>query len=85
MITITKKSSTCDVDIKIVQGITGIHYAINGEELGCVPAWERLVSLNETNKIPSKVMIEIASSIINAAMMQNKRNATIVTDETVII
>jgi hypothetical protein len=84
MITITKKSSTCDVDIKIVQGVTGIHYAINGEELACVPAWERLVSLNETNKIPSKVMIEIASSIINATMLQNKRNATIITDDSVI-
>jgi len=84
MITIAKKSNTCDVDIKIVQGVTGIHYAINGEELPCVPAWERLMALNETNKIPSKVLLEIASSIINAAFMQNKRNSTIITDESVI-
>jgi hypothetical protein len=85
MITIAKKSNTCDVDIKIVQGVTGIHYAINGEELACVPAWERLVALNETSKVPGRIMIEIASSIINSMMLQNKRNATIITDDTVII
>ena len=84
MITIAKKSNTCDVDIKIVQGVTGIHYAINGEELACVPAWEKLVGLYETSRIPNKIMIEIASSIINATMLQNKRNATIITDDTVI-
>ena len=85
MITIAKKSNACDVDIKLVQGVTGIHYAINGEELACVPAWEKLVGLYQTSRIPNKVMIEIASSIINAVVLQNKRNSTIVTDNSVIV
>lgn len=86
MITITKKSRFCDVDIKLVQGVTGIHYVINGEELPCVHAWDKLVALHsEGMRIPSKILIEIASSIVNAVVVQNKRDSYIVTDDTVIV